>query len=915
MAKIKLAVILLVSMLIATSVLFIRYGAGRLLAREIKVTIKSAVPRSEGRRTFYILGIVDGAGKSLVSAERLTAEATHLEGGKLVNDGHGIWANLPKQQDTFSLEWQGWLAVERGAPIFLKTGKSPHGSVLDINLGHRKMSIEPASFGEGEPLLLPLGKVYDYPVVLLIGRWFVLSTLLAALIMLLNYLYCKAKNNTSVRKLRIHGVLTFYKGKLVGTFLDATVLGVAIIIFLPFLVLALNIRSVDFTAVDLLLGSALPFLGFVMVATLVAIVPVFNRGMRFCYRAALMIIIFLALFPNRTGEMTGITDFYSSLHNLCPFLKLSFAAVMCGILARYRPSDFRWLYRISAVAVIAASGFLVMYSYSRSYAEKGDNSITDKSYFTELGREKNVIILVLDAFTGKFAEKIFAENPELRHSFRGFTLYPNAIAPALNTPAGLSTMLTGGLEIAINEQSAALRNERMINESFLRGGLPKGIKSAYLSVVRPLDSDVPVFNEQMFFVAVNISIADKINNYRGFFVTCLSRILPLGGVQFMYRTDRHYRRIDYGKTILDTYKELPTPMQRAPLASHMALTYFTDNLHIGECDEKIIFLHSKLTHYPFSFTEDGTYSANINPKGTGVYGLKAALRIMEKLEQLDLLDKTLFMVVSDHGGLSDKPTYFTEFNPLVMIRAPQAEPDELLYNNTTVWLGDVAATVCDFMDLKKTVTIDRRAQSLLKTPPDLNRTLDIPLFVRPDQESHHAPLNRWARLDISGSFSNYVAQVNFSPQYLLRKNGKITVKCGVDVATTKSVEAGWLVGTGVQYHVELSLDDISLVKLKGPGLVAISKRDGEYLCKTEVDFEAQSALLEELCGRDDVIIAGLDIDSSLLRNVFFADIRKEAEKNFSKINLIYIKGSSAKNGPLFHCSNNDLSVEIDWKPN
>jgi len=87
------------------------------------------------------------------------------------------------------------------------------------------------------------------------------------------------------------------------------------------------------------------------------------------------------------------------------------------------------------------------------------------------------------------------------------------------------------------------------------------------------------------------------------------------------------------------------------------------------------------------------------------------------------------------------------------------------------------------------------------------------------------------------------------------------------------------------------------------------------LCKTEVDFEAQSALLEELCGRDDVIIAGLDIDSSLLRNVFFADIRKEAEKNFSKINLIYIKGSSAKNGPLFHCSNNDLSVEIDWKPN
>lgn len=64
-----------------------------------------------------------------------------------------------------------------------------------------------------------------------------------------------------------------------------------------------------------------------------------------------------------------------------------------------------------------------------------------------LSGDKNVLVFMMDMFTGGFIPEIFETYPELRASFRGFVWYPNTISLGTATFAGLPGIL-GGEEFA-----------------------------------------------------------------------------------------------------------------------------------------------------------------------------------------------------------------------------------------------------------------------------------------------------------------------------------------------------------------------------------------------------------------------------------------------------------------------------------
>ena len=72
----------------------------------------------------------------------------------------------------------------------------------------------------------------------------------------------------------------------------------------------------------------------------------------------------------------------------------------------------------------------------------------------------------------------------------------------------------------------------------------------------------------------------------------------------------------------------------------------------------------------------------------------------------------------------------------------------------TVWLGDVAATARDAMYLSSVKNAEYPSRSLL-APELVGRKINVPLFVKPDDQGYHSALKYWNKIEFSGTFSDY----------------------------------------------------------------------------------------------------------------------------------------------------------------
>jgi len=80
-----------------------------------------------------------------------------------------------------------------------------------------------------------------------------------------------------------------------------------------------------------------------------------------------------------------------------------------------------------------------------------------------LSKDENILIFMMDMFTGGFIPEIFESYPELKTSFRGFVWYPNTISQGTATFAGLPGIL-GGEEFAphnVNRNPGVPMEERI----------------------------------------------------------------------------------------------------------------------------------------------------------------------------------------------------------------------------------------------------------------------------------------------------------------------------------------------------------------------------------------------------------------------------------------------------------------------
>jgi len=544
----------------------------------------------------------------------------------------------------------------------------------------------------------------------------------------------------------------------------------AFFLFLPLVVYMLNLGSVTTSKTTILLCGGL--LAAVSTGVLAAAmcVPLIGRWIFAGCQIGLIAVVLLTVFPNRTGEITGFS--HTPVQNLLVIAK-NITVCTVGIwLARKKPQTLMQLSYYAGAVVVAVCCYVALVPVST--ADRSPQQLANPpASFTQLGQGKNVVVVIFDCQTGYRMTEVLAAQPRLREELAGFVYYPAAIASAVSTPAGVSAILTGDLKISLMDEEWGARTTASLKGSFLADAKRKGFTTGFISNLCPSDSEIYCVREDAFFPRHPLNSFNRLPAYLGFYSSSLTRIAPRqveslvsSGTKWIMARLQAATRSDW-----DLLQTLQTELERRPQASKMAMNHFIDNLQVISSQGSVLVLHSMMTHPPYKLAADGRYlSASDNEyESTSLYAARQLARLCDKLRSLGVYDSTLIIAVADHGGSPIRDATMgglssielkrqqLHHNPLVMIKPPGAHAP-CRDSAMSVWIGDVAATVRDFIGLSDVPGGMFATRSLLL--PDLpGRSVNVPVFVRPEQVDFYASLAKWRRMDINGTFRDYLAGV------------------------------------------------------------------------------------------------------------------------------------------------------------
>lgn len=341
------------------------------------------------------------------------------------------------------------------------------------------------------------------------------------------------------------------------------------------------------------------------------------------------------------------------------------------------------------------------------------------SRFSGLSSNDNVIILSLDGLASNVAKEVIEETPELKEIFKDFIFYDNAVSLAPATLASLRSEVYGNIKF----------RELATTSSELKPKLANTLNSIKREQVA--SSDVmtygvySVFNETPSDIIIpgtltTSSLSERSSIALSFYPHIAARIgtpaltqligKKLQAFQQEYLYDSKAERIAHHRG--EAWDALNTLQSDEFVA-------LTQNLHATSSTRSVRYMHLLHTHFPVDFDEkciyrsDSTewFSANQNYEGLKKEthcALQQTADLLTKLKDLNIYDKTMLVVKSDHGAPAnyfdsdpDGITFngnslwgYNRYRPLMMIKARENENTSITYNSNLTSLSDLAKTLC-----------------------------------------------------------------------------------------------------------------------------------------------------------------------------------------------------------------------------
>ncbi len=316
-----------------------------------------------------------------------------------------------------------------------------------------------------------------------------------------------------------------------------------------------------------------------------------------------------------------------------------------------------WLQNIDEIKKSFAPQEIVASEQQNSLDKTIANYFADNYEVFNFSKEKNILVLIFDAFAANMLEDIL--NPEIEKNLDGFVWYKNTVSSGSATMNSINAMLAGpDYRISkINQNADDITVKELINQNWanlyniigtygyeLSGSLAHGdmnlfkmyLKQSFSRFVFPdiYNFYEPFLNYQFLF---NLSLFK-------FSPIALKRKIYNGGLwsKFIpnYKVDDRYGH----------YKQ------------YIMFENMANNLSYDSLRPTFKYLWTSFTHNPFHINKDGQWITSQDlrkgfsqysdtaKKLTAKYTMQKVVELVQALRHNNIYNQTKIIVASDHGG-------------------------------------------------------------------------------------------------------------------------------------------------------------------------------------------------------------------------------------------------------------------------
>ena len=305
--------------------------------------------------------------------------------------------------------------------------------------------------------------------------------------------------------------------------------------------------------------------------------------------------------------------------------------------------------------------------------------------------ERNIVVLLLDAFQGDLFAEIMDREPQLRPVFEGFVYYRDAAGVASSTHLSIPTIHSGRL-YADDASIRQFYRETVAEGSFMAHLAQAGYRGTY---VNPMMDTCP---RGLAWCGHEATVHDGLAPVYGREARLLAdvavrRTLPGFLRDYFYEgaafdPDIH-GRIERGGKLLDAV---------------------TANVVVDRGPPRVKFIHLMSTHAPVKVNQDceprvGRHWVRDDMRRQATCAVKRVARFMTALKKHGIYDQTTVVVLADHGsGLPPRAPTGDSWTPkfqllngmadVLLLVKPAQSRGPLQESWRPVDLRDVSATIC-----------------------------------------------------------------------------------------------------------------------------------------------------------------------------------------------------------------------------
>jgi hypothetical protein len=323
---------------------------------------------------------------------------------------------------------------------------------------------------------------------------------------------------------------------------------------------------------------------------------------------------------------------------------------------------------------------------------KGYSEDTSMKY--TLGRDRNVIILVIDSFQPDSFSTAIKNFPVIAELLDGFTFYPDATAGYPRTYPSVPFMLTG----KYYENDIPFLD--YIESAYMGTSIPMVLRNQGFHVYMPLKP----------YIMTSPELSSSLKRNETFTATNWSDVGKVALVSIFRQSPQFIKKAIYPDIVNYSLRGISNDSKKTKHSDLVFLDEFKDALSPlpGGPDKTFKYYHLNGLHVPFELNEN----LQIEPMPFDRQGLmrvtygqlKLLAQMLRSIKTAGVYDNTMLLVMGDHGAdfpsstlmLADGTMAYV--NPLVLVK-PFSSRGRLNVSDLPVSHLDVKATVFDALGL------------------------------------------------------------------------------------------------------------------------------------------------------------------------------------------------------------------------